>query len=93
MKDLVLPIIEAMTCGSPAIGSNQGSLKEIVLDSTFAPDPTDYGEITNLCRSLLINENYRQDIIAKGLKYVEKFSTNHMINQYLAVYQKLGLQI
>ena len=87
------PVIEAMACGCPAIGSNQGSLKEIVLESTFAPEPTDYREITNLCRSLLIDENYRQNIIAKGLKYVEKFSTNHMISQYLAVYQKLGLQL
>jgi hypothetical protein len=87
------PVIEAMTCGCPAIGSNQGSLKEIVLESTFAPEPTDYREITNLCRYLLIDENYRQNIIAKGLKYVEKFSTNHMISQYLAVYQQLGLQL
>lgn len=85
------PIIEAMACGCPAIGSNQGSQKEIVLEPTFAPNPTDYNQIADICARLLSNESYRQDISVKGLKHIEKFTMSKMIDGYISVYEKLGL--
>lgn len=88
-----LPIIEAMACGCPAIGSNKGSLKEIVLDTDFAPDPNDFDEILAICQRLLLDRDFRQTAIDRGFKHCQKFSTENMVEGYLKVYQMMGLEI
>lgn len=87
------PIIEAMACGCPSVGSNRGSLKEVALNSDLAPDPENYDQIAAICERLHTDINYRQDIIRRGWQHCENFTTERMINQYMELYQMLGMKI
>jgi len=88
-----MPVIEAMACGCPVIGSNRGSLPEIIPNRIFAPDPNDTKAYVKIANQIIKNPSFRSDLITENLKACRKFSTKKMIDQYLDIYKKLGLEI
>jgi len=84
-----MPIIEAQAIGRPVITSNIGAMKEVALDTACLVDPYDVESIKNGIQKLIRDEAYRDLMIKKGLKNVERFSLETISNQYIALYKSI----
>jgi glycosyltransferase involved in cell wall biosynthesis len=84
-----MPIIEAQMVGRPVIASNIGAMKEVSLDTACLVDPYDIESIKKGIQKLIRDETYRDLMIKKGLKNVERFSLETISNQYIALYQSI----
>ena len=69
-----LPILEAFSCGCPAILSNSSSLPEIGGDAAIYFDPNNRESIICAVETVLFNEKYREDLIKKGSERLKFFS-------------------
>lgn len=69
-----LPILEAMQCGAPVIGSNRSSLPEAIgyEDALFDPENTD--AIKNKIIRILTDESFRKILINHAADQVKLFS-------------------
>lgn len=72
-----MPPIEAMACGTPVITSNVSSLPEVVGDAGVLVNPLEPQEICDAMEQLLIDEAFRQKLVAKGLEWVRTFTWNN----------------
>jgi len=87
-----LPPLEAMACGCPVITSNISSLQEVVGDAGIMVNPTNVDTLTRMIERVLINENFRKEIIIKGLKQVKKFSWEKIAEETLKIYREVANQ-
>jgi glycosyltransferase involved in cell wall biosynthesis len=69
-----LPVLEAMSCGTPVITSNTGALPEIVGDAAILIDPLHVDEIGDAMMTLLSSERMRSDLRHKGLNHAREFT-------------------
>ena len=69
-----LPAIEAMSCGIPVITSRAGALPEVVADAALLIDPENPVKIKEAMELLLMNEEMRVDLIARGKRRAQQFS-------------------
>ena len=61
-----LPILEAWQCGTPILLADATSLPEVGGDAALYVDPTDRGAIAAGMRTLCLDSEVRQSLIAKG---------------------------
>lgn len=85
-----MPIIEANAVGRPVITSNRTSMPEVAGDAALIVNPEDVGEIKAAIKSLIQNENLRNDLIQKGLKNVERFSARTIAAKYTQLYEQIA---
>ncbi len=83
-----LPLLEAMSCGCPAIAANTSSLPEVVGDAGILIDPHDPNTITIALESLL-DEAVRKDYIRKGLVQATNFDWDKTACQHMEIYKIL----
>ena len=69
-----LPVLEAMACGAPVIGSNTSSIPEVIGFKDALFDPCSTKSITGCLVKYLQNENNRAELGEHGLKQAKKFS-------------------
>lgn len=69
-----IPFLEAMSLGCPVIGSNTGSVPEIVGDCGILVNPLDDKAIGMAMIEILRNKKLRKEYIKKGLKRASVFS-------------------
>ncbi len=69
-----LPILEAMQCGAPVIGSNRSSLPEAIGHDDALFDPTNKQAITEKIIHVLTDESFRKTLIEHGQHQVTLFS-------------------
>jgi len=62
------PPLEAMTCGTPVIVSNNSSLPEVVQDAGILVDPHNISDIAMSMREILSDDGLRRKLVAKGVK-------------------------
>ena len=82
-----IPVLEAQACGTPVVASNAAALPEAVGDAGMLIDPYDPEAIADGIRTVLSDEELRQDLIKKGFEHARKFSWEKMARETLAVYQ------
>lgn len=82
-----LTVLEAMTCGTPTIVSNGGSLPEIAGDASVVFDLKKEGSLEDALKNVLRDSKLRNDLIAKGQKNVQRFTLNNFALNTLAVYE------
>ena len=68
-----LPLIEAMSSGTPVIAASMGSQKEVVRNAGIVVDPTNKQEIVEALTLLATRVSQREKYIQKGLKRAEEF--------------------
>lgn len=84
------PIIEAQASGCPVISSNAGPLPEVVGDGGIICSLDDEDSFASAILRLL--DPQEQDrLIRCGLANATRFSTEQMIEGYLAIYEELGM--
>jgi glycosyltransferase involved in cell wall biosynthesis len=85
------PVIEAQASGCPVICSNAGPLPEIVGDGGIIC-PLDDEEAFASAILRLTEPVERESFVLRGLANVQNFTTEQMIDDYLSVYEELGVR-
>lgn len=69
-----LPVLEAMACGAPVIGSNTSSIPEVIgrQDALFNPNHTE--DITQAIYAVLTNPELEKSLRTHGIAQASKFS-------------------
>lgn len=84
-----LPILEAMSQGTPVITSNTSSMPEVAGDAAILIDPDDPTQITAAMEKLLKNNTLRQELRLKGLERIGHFSWENTAKKYLEQYYSI----
>lgn len=69
-----LPILEAMSCGTPAIGSNCTSIPEVIGWSDALFDPKSVESISAKINQVLTDDGFYTRLVEHGLQQSKKFS-------------------
>jgi glycosyltransferase involved in cell wall biosynthesis len=84
-----LPLLEAMACGTPVIGSNASSLPEVIGDAGLQVDPHDVDAIARAMTTMLESTDLRDRAIAAGLERARLFTWDKAARQLLAIYERM----
>jgi glycosyltransferase involved in cell wall biosynthesis len=85
-----LPILEAMSCGTPVITSNTSAMPEIAGDAATLIDPYQPSQIAQAINSLLSDTALREQHIQRGFQRAAQFSWRKSAEQLLRVYEAVG---
>ena len=85
-----LPPLEAMACGTPVVTTNAASLPEVVGEAAFAVEPDDERQMGGAIISLLIQEQFAQEMRQKGLEQASAFSWEQTATETLLVYDEVA---
>jgi glycosyltransferase involved in cell wall biosynthesis len=81
-----LPVAEAMACGVPVVTSNRSCLPEVVAGAAMLVDPDDIDALTIALEQGLLDSQWREQAIARGLHVAAKYDWTECVKQTVAVY-------
>ena len=81
-----LPPLEAMACGAPVVTSSVSSLPEVVGDAAMIVNPENVFDIARGIRDVLLDDDLRARLVAKGFDQVKRFSWERTAREVLATY-------
>ncbi|MFN8674327.1 MAG: glycosyltransferase family 1 protein [Candidatus Sericytochromatia bacterium] len=84
-----LPVLEAMSCGSPVATSMVSSIPEIGGTSVMYFDPYNIKSIKDVIVEMVLSSELREKFSLKGLEQAKKFNLSEMANQTYKVYEKV----
>jgi glycosyltransferase involved in cell wall biosynthesis len=84
-----LPVLEAMSCGTPVISSNRSSIPEIVGSAGVLVDPTDINDLAGRIIGLLRNPEERVRLSRLGLEQAARFSWPEAAGKTMEVYRSV----
>lgn len=83
------PPLEAMTCGTPVVASNNSSLPEVVGEAGLLVDPYNVSDMAEAIRNLLEDKRLRDSLIKKGLARSQQFSWQKCAEKTLEILVKI----
>ncbi len=83
-----LPILEAMACGTPVIGSNRTSVPETMSDAGLVVDPDNQEEFAKGIHRVLTDQRLRETLIKKGLNHTSQFNWERTAQETVLAYEK-----
>jgi len=87
-----LPILEAFSCGCPALLSNSSSLPEVGADAACYFDPTDPESLIQSIEMVHSDGHYREKLIRKGFERLRQFTWENTALSTKKVYDNLSYQ-
>lgn len=69
-----IPVLEAMSCGTPVITSNTTSLPEVVGNAAITVNPASPSEIAAAMKEVVEKPDLRNQLIERGFEQTKKFS-------------------
>ncbi len=84
-----LPLLEAMACGTPVIGSKASSLPEVIGEAGLQVDPHSVDDIARAMRQMMDQPELRARSIGLGLERAKLFTWDKAARQLLAIYDRL----
>jgi glycosyltransferase involved in cell wall biosynthesis len=84
-----LPVLEAMSCGTPVITSNLSSLPEIVGRAGILVNPKNEQELAGAIKNILERPKMALSMKKKGLLQAKKFSWQKAAKETLKVFKKV----
>jgi glycosyltransferase involved in cell wall biosynthesis len=88
-----LPVLEAMTCGTPCLISNDPALREVSGAAALVVDPTSSQQIAAGLHRLLTDQALRTDLRERGLARAAEFSVNNCARQTYRLYQEVFAEV
>lgn len=80
-----MPIIEAMSLGTPVLTSKISSMAEAAGDAGLLVDPHDAEDISRAMQRLYTDKGFRESLIAKGYVRAKDFSWPKAAGEFLAL--------
>jgi glycosyltransferase involved in cell wall biosynthesis len=84
-----LPILEAMACGCPVVGSSAASIPEIGGQAVLYFRPENPEEIAKAILKIIKDQSFRETMIQKGFEQVKNFSWEKCARETLEIIKKL----
>jgi len=84
-----IPVLEAITSGTPVIAAKGSCLEEAGGDSSVYVDPNDPVDLADKLNAVISNEQLREKMIAKGKEYSLNFEDAKLANQLMQLYKSL----
>ena len=88
-----LPVLEAMSCGVPTIGSNRTSIPEVIDRADALFDPEDVNDITAKMVAVLSDAAFRTELKRHGLERAKNFSWELTAQRALAFFESKFEQV
>jgi len=85
-----IPLVEAMACGCPILTATTCAPPEVVDGAACLVDPYDVKAIAQGMRTILLDTNLRQRMVARGLERAKDFSWEKCARQVLGVLELVG---
>lgn len=85
-----LPILEAMSVGTPVITSNQGALAEVAGEAASLVDPSRTTDLRDAIERILTDQSYRAQLATAGRERAASFSWQRTAEQTLEVYHTVA---
>lgn len=85
-----IPPLEAMSCGTVAIASNNSSIPEVVGDAGILFDPKAINDLADILLFLFDNPTERERLIEKGCQRAKMFSWDKTVAQTIEVYKSVA---
>jgi len=83
-----LPILEAMSWGTPVLTSDRGAMAEVAADAAVLVDPTDPGAIATGIKQILADDELRDRLKACGRDRCATLTWERTAKRTLRVYKK-----
>jgi glycosyltransferase involved in cell wall biosynthesis len=84
------PVLEAMACGTPVIGSNAASIPEVMGDAGILFDPSVDRDLAGALRLVLDDSSLRDTLREKGLRRAKLFTWSRCAEGTLKLYRSLA---
>jgi glycosyltransferase involved in cell wall biosynthesis len=84
-----LPLVEAISSGTPSLSSRTQVLKEIAEGMTIFFDPHDPKSLSEKITLMLNDQNKRDALVKKGLETIKKFTWEKTASETLKIYEKI----
>ena len=84
-----LPLLEAMGCGTAVLTSNSSSLPEVAGMAAQQLSPQDEAAWTKTIHNLLLDDDFRHQLVQAGLVQAQQFSWHDSAQKLLKIYQQL----
>jgi glycosyltransferase involved in cell wall biosynthesis len=85
-----LPILEAMSCGTPVVTSTTTAMPEVAGEAAFLVNPYDTDDILRGIKEALTHNALRETKVEAGLKRVNQFSWDTSARQMQQIYQSIA---
>jgi glycosyltransferase involved in cell wall biosynthesis len=85
-----LPVLEAMSCGTPVVTSNISSMPEIIGDAGLLVDPTNINHLAENIEKLILSNSLRNSLRHRGISRAATFSWERTARETLNVYTQIG---
>jgi O-antigen biosynthesis alpha-1,2-mannosyltransferase len=86
-----LPVLEAMSCGAPVIGSNSSSIPEVIGRSDALFDPKSANEMAKLIEKVLIDTSFRESLKAHAVNRCKSFNWDKCAQTAIDSFEKLPI--
>ena len=87
-----LPVLEAMTCGTPVVCARAAALPEVAGDAALYVDPTDVRSIATGLQRILEEEPLRCDLAARGLAQARLFDTRNTTAHLVDLLESIAVE-
>ncbi len=84
-----LPILESLACGTPIVCSNAWSLPEVGGDAAIFVEPSDVNGYVEAIDRILVDEDFREDLIQRGIKHAKQFTWQTAAEQTYQYYKEI----
>ena len=88
-KGFGLPVLEAMTLGTPVVTSRESSLPEIAGDAALLVDPYDADDIARAITTIVNDTDLRAELSRRGRLQATKFTVERYRERVDALYASL----
>ena len=84
-----LPIVEAQAMKTPVVTSDIEPMRTVAGEGAYLADPNDFLSIRTGIKRIIDDKIFRENLIQKGLKNVERFRPEKIAGQYEALYEEI----
>lgn len=85
-----LPIVEGQQTGRAVITSDLSPMKEVAAHGACLVDPLSVKSIQEGIKKVIYNDEYRKEIIEKGLENARQYKPKKIADAYFSLYQRLS---